>query len=820
MSLLIDALKKVEKAKNLKEDAITPQPDRTSDSSSRKEEDEELLLVDITYDDAPKTTSLNLDQNSFPKEEDEELLLVDITYDDAPKTTSLNLDQNSFPKEEDEELLIVEITDDEVPKTTSSNLSQTSESSHVDWNEELLPALKEVDSQPETLTHDSDQTDKFSALQPFSPSQDNGSETEPTMPHWDEEFLPQFQQDEEESPSNRSGEVADKGGRLDNSLPQVADKAGNKELLDDFLAENGKPSASFNSVTAKGGSESLDNANGNEAVNGNDEPLKNDEIELTQSTADKSNQTFDSLFQNEAAERPAELKFDLDEQRPAEWKEQRPAELKPDLDEQRPAEWKEERPTELKFVRDEQRPTERTADEERGFLETVGKESPQPEDARRVFAAGAPPTSSKRSLWLLGILGVLLVSMGGGYYYYSFSALKNRWPLQQSRTASTSEQTSNPANTEQSQSSPAPPPSQPTPSQPPPAPVESAKEPAQKQSKPVATADATGKPPAEPAGILSVAKSAFKSGVAKVAKLVKPKTTPTEPPAQSKPASKARSDDKPAAPIHQRPQSQPTRFEKDFYTQKSAQSRQPSTTSKQSQPTPKAQHQSPAAESSPLPDTPGIYTLRKQVTNRINTDLSTAYEAFQRGDNRAAQMAYQRALKQDNDNRDALLGLAALAQQRGNVRSAQYYYRRVLRLYPQDTYAHVGIINTLDNRSKESESQLKLLLEQAPQSAYIHFSLGNLYASQGRWAPAQQAYFDALRYDKSQADYAYNLAVSLDQLNQARVALTYYQRALQLAQIQPNQPVHFSQTAVRKRVRTIMAHTRGSALANLPAETF
>ncbi len=775
MSLLIDALKKVEKAKNLKEDAITPQPERTSDSSSRKDEDEELLLVDITYDDAPKT------------------------------------DQNSFPKEEDEELLIVEITDDEVPKTTSSNLSQTSESSHVDWNEELLPALKEVDSQPETLTHDSDQTDKFSALQPFSPSQDNESETESTTPHWDDELLPQFQEDEEESPSNSSGEVADKGGRLDNSLPQVADKAGSKELLDDFLAqfqddENDKPNASFNSVTAKGGSESLDNANGNEAVNGNEEPLKNDEIELTQSTADNYNQTFDSLFQNDTAERPAEFKFDLDEQRPAEWKEQPPAELK--------------------FVRDEQRPTERTADEERGFLETVGKESPQPEDARRVFAASAPPTSSKRSLWLLGILGVLLVSMGGGYYYYSqsslaqpFSAFKNRRPLPPI-TASTSEQTSNLADTEQSQSSPAPPPSQPTPSQPPPAPVESAKEPAQKQSKPVATAYATGKPPAEPAGILSVAKSAFKSGVAKVAKLVKPKTTPTEPPAQSKPASKARSDDKPAAPIYQRPQSQPTRFEKDFYTQKSAQSRQPSTTSKQSQPTPKAQHQSPAAESSPLPDTPGIYTLRKQVTNRINTDLSTAYEAFQRGDNRAAQMAYQRALKQDNDNRDALLGLAALAQQRGNVRSAQYYYRRVLRLYPQDTYAHVGIINTLDNRSKESESQLKLLLEQAPQSAYIHFSLGNLYASQGRWAPAQQAYFDALRYDKSQADYAYNLAVSLDQLNQARVALTYYQRALQLAQIQPNQPVHFSQTAVRKRVRTIMAHTRGSALANLPAETF
>ena len=136
-----------------------------------------------------------------------------------------------------------------------------------------------------------------------------------------------------------------------------------------------------------------------------------------------------------------------------------------------------------------------------------------------------------------------------------------------------------------------------------------------------------------------------------------------------------------------------------------------------------------------------------------------------------------------------------------------------MQLYPQDTYAQVGLINTLEHLSPETESQLKLLLEQAPQSAYIHFNLGNLYASQKRWAQAQQAYFNALHYDTNQANYAYNLAISLDHLNQPQMALTYYQRTLQFA---PNQPIHFNSQAVLKRIQTLMAQTGSSALANLP----
>ncbi len=208
-------------------------------------------------------------------------------------------------------------------------------------------------------------------------------------------------------------------------------------------------------------------------------------------------------------------------------------------------------------------------------------------------------------------------------------------------------------------------------------------------------------------------------------------------------------------------------------------------------------------------------TLHKNLTEQMNNELSSAYKSFHQGNEKLAYDTYHRILQQDPNNRDALLGFAALAVRHGNISLARQYYQQVLQFYPQDPHAQVGLINTLNYQPANSESQLKLLLEKSPQSAYIYFSLGNLYANQGRWAQAQQAYFDAYRYESSQADYAYNLAISLDQLNQTGAALNYYQQALRLAQ---NQQVNFNQPAVQKRVQTLAAYTRPSALDNLSTQ--
>ncbi len=96
-----------------------------------------------------------------------------------------------------------------------------------------------------------------------------------------------------------------------------------------------------------------------------------------------------------------------------------------------------------------------------------------------------------------------------------------------------------------------------------------------------------------------------------------------------------------------------------------------------------------------------------------------------------------------------------------------------------------------------AESQLKNMIAAQPEASFLHFTLGNQYAAQGRWAEAQQAYFRAYSGDPDHPDFAYNLAVSLDKMHQAKPALEYYRRALTLAE---GHPVSFDRAQVSTRV--------------------
>ncbi|MEJ2761418.1 MAG: hypothetical protein P8126_07750, partial [Gammaproteobacteria bacterium] len=87
-----------------------------------------------------------------------------------------------------------------------------------------------------------------------------------------------------------------------------------------------------------------------------------------------------------------------------------------------------------------------------------------------------------------------------------------------------------------------------------------------------------------------------------------------------------------------------------------------------------------------------------------------------------------------------------------------------------------------------------------PDQPFLYFTLGNLYASQSRWPEAQQAFFDAYRQDSSNPDYAFNLAVSLDQLGHPKTALDYYKKARRLA---GNGEASFDVSSLSARISTL-----------------
>ena len=155
------------------------------------------------------------------------------------------------------------------------------------------------------------------------------------------------------------------------------------------------------------------------------------------------------------------------------------------------------------------------------------------------------------------------------------------------------------------------------------------------------------------------------------------------------------------------------------------------------------------------------------------------------------------------DNRDALLGMAALAIRSGQPQQAVDLYLRILHARPQDRLAQASLIALSDRLDPvEAESRVKQLLDNDGEAPYLHFILGNVYAAQSRWPLAQEAYFNAYRLDNNNADYVFNLAVSLDHLSQTPAALGFYQRALQLSD---SRPVGFEPASVMNRIRVMTA---------------
>ena len=181
------------------------------------------------------------------------------------------------------------------------------------------------------------------------------------------------------------------------------------------------------------------------------------------------------------------------------------------------------------------------------------------------------------------------------------------------------------------------------------------------------------------------------------------------------------------------------------------------------------------------PEGDAVKITRNPVVVGVNPDLEAGYKAYMAEDFALAKSHYQRVLRSDVRNVDALLGMAAIALKEGRMPDAAGWYGKVLEVDPRNTIAQAAMVSGLAQADPvAAESHIKNLLAQKPEAAYLHASLGNLYAQRGDWSQAQQAYFQAYHFAPANADYAFNLAVSLDHLGKSSLALQYYKQALEL----------------------------------------
>jgi tetratricopeptide (TPR) repeat protein len=200
----------------------------------------------------------------------------------------------------------------------------------------------------------------------------------------------------------------------------------------------------------------------------------------------------------------------------------------------------------------------------------------------------------------------------------------------------------------------------------------------------------------------------------------------------------------------------------------------------------------------PAPATAPIRITRNAPA--VPQDVADGYAAFQAGEYERARVAYERALRADPHNPDALHGLAALAQHRRDEAGVRLLMRRIAEVDPSDIAARVALSDDVDPAVQEA--RLLDIAAAQPKSAAAAFALGSLYASQARWREAQQAYFNAYTLAPEQPDHAYNLAVSLDQLRQPRLALQYYREAMSL---RAQQAAAFDADTVAARILSLEA---------------
>ncbi len=215
-----------------------------------------------------------------------------------------------------------------------------------------------------------------------------------------------------------------------------------------------------------------------------------------------------------------------------------------------------------------------------------------------------------------------------------------------------------------------------------------------------------------------------------------------------------------------------------------------------------AQHTTPPRATPPaLATTDAIRFARTSGESSAADPALEAYNALARGDSANAQILYEQALQRNRQHIDAMLGLATIAQQRNDPVRAEQWYRRALDVDPREPNALAGLSALRQPTDAiQAESHLKNLLAQDPRNPQLHFSLGNQLAAQKRWNEAQQSFFNAHTLEPENPDFAYNLAISLDQMRQIKPATQYYRRALELAR---QKPAAFNMAQTEQRLREL-----------------
>jgi Tfp pilus assembly protein PilF len=170
----------------------------------------------------------------------------------------------------------------------------------------------------------------------------------------------------------------------------------------------------------------------------------------------------------------------------------------------------------------------------------------------------------------------------------------------------------------------------------------------------------------------------------------------------------------------------------------------------------------------------------------------------------AALEIYNKELRNNPSDIDALSGKAFALQKTGHDMEAMDTYQRLVDLNPRDIEALTNYLGLLQKQKPdEAMARLNKLSEQYPSNAAVAGQIGTIFASQMDTPNALRYFMKARALDATNPIYPFNIAVLYDRLGTADKADEYYRSALNTAEDNPDNVQGLSLDGIRSRMRDL-----------------
>lgn len=169
----------------------------------------------------------------------------------------------------------------------------------------------------------------------------------------------------------------------------------------------------------------------------------------------------------------------------------------------------------------------------------------------------------------------------------------------------------------------------------------------------------------------------------------------------------------------------------------------------------------------------------REVSQDARNDVGAGYNALLRGEYDTALGFYDRALEKEPTSMLALLGRGASLQKLRKFDEAQVSYERALKIDPDNREALTNVTAIIGERAPTEGLNRLLELEKTyPAFSPIKAQIGLIYAKSGKMEPALDYLRRATILTPDSAMYQYSLALVMDHLGMTEQAIAAYAQVL------------------------------------------